>query len=417
VLVEHWDKTRGDASWKRMARLGVIGGVGMMMRPQEALWLLLPGVEAAWHVVRGPERRRWLVAGVVLTVAALVAFVPQMLVWWYYTGSPFTPAQVEPFRPTTPFMIVSLFSTRAGLFPWSPICYAAVIGLCFYRRARVPALAMLAIFAVEVYVVSSAWVVTGGYGYGARRLSDGAPLIALGVGLAWVAAESARRRWWRPALAWFVGFCVVANIVAMELLRFRVIASSGAYARSAERFLTDMHAPRPVARFFGAVGYPFVQPVGWIFALWHRAPASAFEGVVGNWFLDRDGQWLQVQSKGMAFDDAARPYALSGLEIASPKGPATVTGPVRLLLPMFAKEAVVVKLVGQIPAAGTKAVRWNGVAAVMGDDVKGARVQVPEAAVEPGVNEVEVTLPVGTVLQRLEFESISEWWRKPKSGR
>ncbi|MDB4967436.1 MAG: hypothetical protein JWN44_3125 [Myxococcales bacterium] len=412
VLVEHWDKTRGDPSWKRMARLGVIGGFAMMMRPQEALWLLLPGVEAAWHVVRGPARGRWLVGGAVLTATALLAFVPQLLVWHYYTGSYFTPAQVEPFRPTTPFMLVSLFSTRAGLFPWSPICYLAVIGLAFWRRARVPALAMLAVFAIEVYVVSSAWVVTGGYGFGARRLSDGATLFALGVGLAWARAESAlHARLWRRCVAGFVGFCVVLNVVAMELLRFRVIASSGAYARSAERFLTDMHAPKPLARLFGVIGYPFVQPVGWIFALWHRAPASAFEGIVGNWFLDRDGQWMQLQQKGTAFDDSTRAYAVEGLSIASPGGPATVKGPVRLLLPMFAKEPIVVHLVGTIPTA-TWTARWNGVEVPVSEDPRGLRIQVPDSAVEAGVNELELTLPTGATLQRIDFESISEWWRR-----
>src|SRR5439155_24630570 len=135
--------------------------------------------------------------------------------------------------------------------------------LCFSKRARVPALALLAVFAIEVYVVSSAWVVTGGYGYGCRRLSDGATLFALGVGLAWARTEGARfERTWRRILAAFVTFCVVANVVTMELMRFRVIASSGAYARTAEYFLTEMHAPHWLARTFGVIGYPFVQPAG-----------------------------------------------------------------------------------------------------------------------------------------------------------
>ena len=64
--------------------------------------------------------------------------------------------------------------------------------------------------------------------------------------------------------------------------------------------------PRGSARVFGVIGYPFVQPAGWLFALWHHVPASTFEDVVGNWFLDRDGQWLQVQSQAAPRSTRAR---------------------------------------------------------------------------------------------------------------
>ncbi|MCU1279857.1 MAG: hypothetical protein JWM53_3403, partial [bacterium] len=410
ILVETWDRTLGDPSPRRMLTLGLVGGAGMMMREQEALWLLLPGVEALWHVVAGDPRHgraRWLMGGVVLTVAALAAFAPQMAVWWYYTGSPLHPAQVEPLRPTTPFIIVSLFSTRGGLFPWTPVAYASVVGLCFSRGTRPLALALLAVFALEVYVVSSAWVVTGGYSYGARRLSDGAVLMALGIGLLWARCEAGRWRWPRRLVAVFVALCVLLNVVAMELLRAKKIASSGAYARSAERFLADCGLPG-VGRLFGALGYPFVQPAGWLFALVHHVPASTFEGVVGNWFLDRDGQWFQVQSRGIPLDDGARGYTISGLALGPPKTPARVTGPVRLLLPMFAAEPVVVRLVGHL-AAGPRAAAWNGQPLVIFDDPKGARINVPVAVVRAGVNELTLTLPEGTTLDRLDFESTTDW--------
>jgi len=412
ILIERWDATRGDPAWRRMLGLGLIGGVAMMMRPQEALWLLLPGGEALWHLVCGPARRRWLSAGLVLSAAALVAFAPQMAVWWYYTGSPLQPAQVEPLRPTTPFFVVSLFSTRGGLFPWSPVTYAAVLGLCLGRRARVLKLALLAVFVLEIYVVSSAWVVTGGYGYGARRLSDGAVLFALGLGLLWVRAEAARSAWPRRLVAAFVALCVLLNVAAMELLRARKIASSGAYACSAERFLTEIGAPPWLGRFFARVGYPFVQPAGWLFAQRHHVSASTFEGVVGNWFLDRDGQWFQVQSRGTALSEDARPYAADGLQLG-PKPPARVTGPVRLLLPMFAKEPIVVHLVGSVPS-GARAAVWNGVALPVSDEARGLRFAVPVEAARAGVNELLLTLPVGATLERIDFDSTTEWWRKPK---
>ena len=108
VLVEYWDAhASATPSWRRMLLLGLLGGVGMMMRAAGG------AVAAPARLSRrcgtscaGRERRRWLVGGVVLCAAALLAFSPQMLVWHYYTGSPLQPAQVEPLRPTTPFLVV-----------------------------------------------------------------------------------------------------------------------------------------------------------------------------------------------------------------------------------------------------------------------------------------------------------------------
>jgi hypothetical protein len=412
VLVERWDATRGDASWRRMLVLGLVGGLGMSFRAQEGLWLLLPGLEAAWHVVRGPGRTRWLVAGLVLTGATLVAFLPQMLVWWYYTGSPLTPAQVEPLRWSTPFFAVSLFSTRGGLFPWSPVFYAAVAGLVLAKRSR-PLLWMLtAIFALDIYVVASAWVTTGGYGYGARRLSDGVVWLALAIGLGWARLESVT--WARRTLAVFVGFCIVLNVATMELLRGKAIPSSGAYARSAQRFLDDLHAPAPLGRFFGAVGYPFVQPAGWLFALYWHAPVTAFEGIVGNWLLDRDGQWLSVQTHlfPLTRGDAGA-NVLGGLTLSS-DAPARVDGPVRMLLPMFASEPIGVRVLGDIPA-GERAAQWNGLTVPVANVPGGVRFDVPATAVNAGVNELRLTLPVGAQLQKLDFSSSGEWWSKKRA--
>jgi hypothetical protein len=404
VFVEYWDRTAGDSTslGRRMLVLGLLGGAAMMMRGQEALWLLLPGLEALWHVVVGPERRRWLVGGIVLSAATLVAFAPQMMVWWYYTGSPLHPAQVEPLRPTTPFFVVTLFSTRGGLFPWSPVAYASVVGLFFCARARRTTLALLAVFALEIYVVSSAWVVTGGYGYGARRLS-------LGIGLLWARAAAAQSPWPRRIVAAFVALCVVLNFAAMELLRAKKIPSSGAHARSAERFLADCGMSR-LGRWFGVIGYPFVQPAGWLFALAHHVPASTFENVVGNWFLDRDGQWLQVQSRGTAFDEIGRGYVVGGLAFAPPKTSGRVTGPVRLLLPMFAAEPIVVHLAGQIPA-GARSAAWNGVTVAVTDEAKGVRLTVPAGVVRAGTNELALTLPSGATIDRIDFESTTAWWQ------
>jgi hypothetical protein len=224
-------------------------------------------------------------------------------------------------------------------------------------------------------------------------------------------ARASSRTWARRGVAAFVAGCVVVNFAAMELLREKKIASSGAYARSAEKFLTDLGLPR-LGRVFGVVGYPFVQPAGWIFAVVHHAPVTAFEGIVGNWFLDRDGQWFQVQSRTLGLDDDARAYTMAGLQLGAHKTPATVTGPVRMLLPMFAAEPIVVHVFGSV-ARGPRSATWNGTPVTVADAPRGLTLTVPDA-VRAGVNELVLDVPVGSRLEHLEFDSTTQWWAKKR---
>jgi hypothetical protein len=413
LLVERWDARMGDPDWRRFAFLGALGGLAMEMRAQEALFLLLPGVEALYFLIKSPDRRRWLLAGMVLSISALIAFLPQVGVWHYYTGE-FRPVQVEPLRWSTPFILVALFSTRGGLFPWSPIAYASTLGLFFVGKFS-PATKRLtwsltALFLLEIYVVASAWVVTSGYAYGARRLSDGGVILGLGAALLWDAVAERRRKW----VAAFATLSVVLNLVAMELVRTpHMVASSGGYARTAGRWLEEAHAPAWLQNFFERVGYPFVQPVGWIFALYHHAPLSAFEGVVGNMLLDRDGQWFTVLTKTLAFDRFNHAYVAEGLVLGenSDKTPARVTGRVRLLLSMFAKERFEATLTGTIPE-GAVAIEWNGAPVVTTRAAGSVRFAVDASHVNAGVNEVTLELPPGSELRKLDLNPTTQWWTK-----
>jgi hypothetical protein len=413
ILVERWDAGWGRADVRRFVSLGAIGGAAMMMRAQEVLYLLLPGGEVLYRLWRGPagDRRRWFLCGLVLGAAALVAFSPQVGVWLYYHNRPW-PVQAEPFRWSTPFFTVALFSTRGGLFPWSPIAYAATVGLvlALFRprgdAARRVTLGLGAVFALEVYVIASAWLVTGAYAYGARRLSDVAVLVAATLAAAWDAARPRGRR----LLVGFTALCVALNLLAMEMVRQRRTPSSGGYARTAEKWLDEARAPKWMQRLFARTGYPFVQPVGWLFALKHRVPASAFEGVVGNFLLERDGQWFTVLSKSLPLVRGNQSYVAGGLDLpVSEKEAAIVTGQVRLVLPMFAAEPFHVGIRGTAEP-GPLAARWNGVAVAAVRAPEGLRLEVPGAVVRAGTNELEIDVPPGSRLKELEFQPTSRWW-------
>jgi hypothetical protein len=414
LLLDYWDETLGDDRPRRFVWLGLVGGLAMMMRPQEALFLLLPGGEILYRLARGPranaDRRRWFVGGVVLVASTLLAFSPQLLAWHFYTGA-WKPVQVEPLRWGTPMFLVALFSTRSGLFPWSPIAYAALFGLLLARRARVLVVALTCVFAVELYICACAWVPSGAYSYGARRLSDAAPLLGLGMALLYDRVQAFP---WRRRLSFgFAGLCIGLTLFTMEMQRTHSVPSSGGYARIASRYLIQVSAPGWMQRFFERVGYPFVQPAGYLFALWHHVPVYSFEGVVGNFQLDRDGQWFTVLPEGRSLPLvwAARANIVGGLQLDhADKAPALVTGPVRLLLSMFASEKIGVRIPGQLAAGGPLSAVWNGTPVAIQRTADAIQFEVPAAQVKAGVNELTLDVPVGSRLKSLDFTSLTKWW-------
>jgi len=413
LLLDYWDETLGDARLRRFAWMGFIGGLAMTMRAQEVLFLLLPGGEILYRLARGPrvnaDRKAWFLGGLVLCAVTLVAFSPQLFAWHYYTGS-FRPVQVEPLRWGTPMFLVALFSTRSGLFPWSPIAYAALIGLFVARRARVLLIALTCVMAVEVYICACAWVPSGAYSYGARRLSDAAPLLGLCIALLYDRVQASP--WRRRLTLGFSCFCVALTLFTMEMQRTHNVPSSGGYARPASRYLIQVNAPVWMQNLFEKIGYPFVQPAGWIFALWHHVPVYSFEGVVGNFQLDRDGQWFTVLPEGRSLQLvwAARANIANGLSLDhADKAPAVVTGPVRLLVSMFASEQIAIRIPGEV-SAGPISAAWNGAPVTAARVADGIQLDVPATQVKVGVNELTLDVPLGSRLKSLDFTSVTRWW-------
>ena len=417
VELEYWDRTRGQSHWQRFAWLGLLGGYGMCVRAQELVWLAPIGFETLWHVLRGPRRLRWLLGGLLLVALALLAFSPQLLVWRYYSGA-WQPVQAEPLRLRDPFFVVTLFSSRGGLFPWTPLAYAAVLGLGMLgvdalRRRTISGLAGLCAvcgvaFLADLYIVSCAWMVTGGFGYGARRLSDCVVLLGLGVGYLW--DRLARRRRWQQVLLAFVVFTTLLNFLCVELLRLRKMGSPGGATRSFAALLEyELHAPRPLVWLARNLGYPFCQPAGWIWSAIHHAKPAAFELVEGAFLLDRDSQWRTLLNHTLELDRKYRDSVAEGLVWTDDKSPPVVEGPVRLFAEMFAQELVDLTVVGNFPD-GRFELRWNGTVVPAQRVGTSYRAVVPKTVVHPGTNEVMITAPVGSTMQKLDLGSRGGWW-------
>lgn len=426
LLLCTWaDSAPQGLSVARFARLGALAGLAMLLRPQEVVALLLPASELLAALVvalrRGPVARVMaaLRCGAALTAGALLSFLPQLLTWASHFGPLRRPPTIEGLRLDAPALLEVLFSTRCGLFPWTPVAYLALPGLLLLLRRSAPLRAVgaatLLFVGADVLLVAWSWVWYGSFGFGCRRLSDCAPAFALGV--AALVARTQTRPWLQRAVAGALVLCAVLNLGLVEVLRRRALPSSGAAARPAFRAAQALHAPAPVVRALRH-GWPFVQPVGWLFALWHRAPATAWEGVVGNYALERDAHDLSVS--GDRFDlraPEAADFAIAGLGARDDQTQdlgRSIAGPLRLLLQPFAKETISGELTGVLPPGAVR-LTWDGAALDLQRPAEAEvvlRFQIPRALVRAHrVGELTLSAPAGTRLRELRLYSLTRWWR------
>jgi hypothetical protein len=451
LFVERWDAWRRDEDFgtgrpARWAALGALGGLMMMVRLQEGIFLLLPGLDALVALVQARRRPdalrrglRVLCCGVLFLLGAAVAFAPQALVWKYFYGRFHPPQPPGHMRWTSPAVVEALFSIRGGILPWTPLYYVALPGLVLgWRALGGVAGRLVLLFCLEFYINASVWDYHASWGYGARRFVGSSLIFAAGLCGAYARVEvlgwQVLRRWGRRALAGVLALLCAYNLLLTELVRQRRIKSSAAGAFPTATWARWARAPGFVVRYLARYGYPFVQPAAWIYGLIYRMPTTSFEGIVGNYLLERDWHVRTfIMNPGFAFRDLDHwRYPVSGLpappEPAGNWPPGTLVpvlgSEMRLVIPLSAREPLRFALRGAFPGAsapGQKAgqdqkieVRWNG--AVLPAEVSAAVIsaEVPERLTHSRgwLNEVEFRgLPAGSKVLRMDFTSLGRWWR------
>jgi len=175
---------------------GLSAGLMALVRWQDVLIAVLALFEWAVMAAKGGGRRAeggWaarahrfaptLVAGVLFILGLLLAFIPQMLAWQILYGSPLTAPQGGGFfQWLHPEILNVWFSTKRGLFSWTPIVLFAVAGFApLYLKNRTLGAAAIVIFLAESYVNSIVNDWWGGEAFGARRFVSLMPFFALGL--------------------------------------------------------------------------------------------------------------------------------------------------------------------------------------------------------------------------------------------
>jgi hypothetical protein len=176
-------------------RLGALSAIAFLMRPQEALFALVPTTLACSTAADGRDRLSrlltlarwaaigaapWLVLQVVHSVVLIRSNDFQLLGQQGY---------LDPWRSR---WIDTLFSSWHGVLSWSPILYIAVLGtIALLWHRRVWAALALSLLVAMAWVNGSTADWAGGWSFGGRRFTS--LLVMLAPGLA-LALDAAMRR-------------------------------------------------------------------------------------------------------------------------------------------------------------------------------------------------------------------------------
>jgi hypothetical protein len=215
LVLRAYLRLRDRSDPRSAAWAGAACGLVFLARSQDGAFLLLPGLELASRLWRGPDRRRAAFALAALGAAFLLVALPQLAVWQAMYGVPILiPHKVihgEAFMHLAePQLAGTLLSPRGGLFVTHPAMLVALLGLIvLLLRDRRYVAAVLPVMILGWYVNSTVfdW-------YHVRRFTGLVPLLA--PGLALVLAPLSRAGTLAMAL---LAFLVLRYDFAVDTLR------------------------------------------------------------------------------------------------------------------------------------------------------------------------------------------------------
>ena len=281
-----WAATAGGRRPRDWAILGLLIGLSALIRWQNLLFALLPGIDAlrllltAWRKDDGAVLKQAAIGSALFLACALVAFLPQMFAWRAIYGTLIARSPVGPqVRWADPHLVDILWSARNGLFSTSPLLYLGAIGLAIFALVR-PAIGLPALAAAAVMVYFNACIQDwwGSAGFGGRRFDGLIPLFALGLA-AFIDRGSVFVR--RHAIG--------ATVAALTVLAVWNLGLVGASQQGAVRLGEAVPFDRAWAAQGRVVhdwfGNPFTYPASLVFALRNGVSPGDYDLLSTNRFL------------------------------------------------------------------------------------------------------------------------------------
>jgi hypothetical protein len=392
-----WTATMPRRSLLQWVGLGALAGFVGLVRWQSVLFALLPAIEALvalWRASRARDTaslRATLAGGVAFTLAAVVAFTPQMLAWKAIYGHYLA---VSPIGPQIiwrhPHLVDVLFASQNGLFAMSPILYVAALGMVIFARRR-PAVGVpsLIVIAAMIYLNASVQDWWGSAGYGGRRFDGTLPLFVLGAASAIEALSRLLAR--RPRLAGAALFAAAA----LWNVTLRVGVRDGQIPSGVPMSFGEAGAEqaRVLHRW---VGHPFSYPANLWFAFRHGVSPANYDLPLTSFM----GSAIRPSGRiDIGGDD--RPFLLAGWfapEREGGLGFRWVTRQAAMTVPLAFASDIDLQLRlrafpmpgdGQTVTVDTAAGRFGPVA--VGADWQTLAVAIPRAAWRAGPNQIVLT--------------------------
>ncbi len=281
-----WAATRERRPLWSWALLGLLAGFMALIRWQNLLFALLPGLDALRLLARSRragDGRGWrdaVAGGMAFLGCAVVGFLPQMLAWHAIYGSMIARSPVGPeIRWAEPRLVDILWSARNGLFSTAPILYLGAIGLIAFAFAR-PAVAMPMLAAVAVMIYFNACIQDwwGSDGFGGRRFDGLIPIFCIGLAAFIDYARAVVRRHATAAITGLLALIAVWNLALMGA------AQSGA-VRIGETLAFDRAWAAQARVVHGWFGNPFTYPASLAFALRNGISPGDYDLLSTNRFL------------------------------------------------------------------------------------------------------------------------------------
>lgn len=406
LVLRVWWAGRCALSARRALVLGLLIGLASSVRWQNGVLLLLPAASLFQALRREPA------AAVGRGALALLAFglgvLPQLLAWKAIFGSYLLadpPHGADFLRLDHPFLLETLFSSRHGLFYWTPLLWLGYLGyLPLLRRRRFAALATGLPLVLMSYVNACSGDWWAGGSFSNRRFDSVLPFLALGLAASLDGLRRLVAR--RPGLLLAAAglWLTLWNGLFMEQYRRNLIPRDDVVSFAS---VTENNA----ALLAQAVGTPLAWPANWIFALRHAAPVENYDRAVGKYLFYRQNNLGGVIDLG---DDRADPaLLLEGWARRRPCQDAVcraIEGGARLLVPLDVPEDLdmLVRAAGE----GSLRLALNGHALAelpLRPALAEHRVRLPKAWLRREQNELSLVASAGTALvDRLVFERVAQ---------
>lgn len=196
------------------AGIGAVGGLAALVREQDGLFLVVPGLLLVAEALRARRGGAMVLRGLVLGVGACTVFVPQLFAYHALNGR-FGPSRLVTRKMafSSPHFVEVLFDPGHGLFVWAPLLFLAAAGLGWLWATRRSALfgALLAGLVAQVWINGAVESWTQAGAFGSRRFVGATVLFAWGlagllaaasarIGLTGCAVVMAVLGWWNVSL-------------------------------------------------------------------------------------------------------------------------------------------------------------------------------------------------------------------------